>query len=346
MVYVVRLFLYRKFTMYTFKQLSDKVNAAVGAMAYNTQPAQLYEPIRYELALGGKRIRPALMLMSYNLYKEDVDTILPQALALETYHNFTLLHDDVMDRADVRRGRPCVHKVWGDNAAILSGDAMLILAYRLMTEQRTADLETPSANVMAKALQTFTEATLGVCEGQQYDIDFERRNDVTVEEYMEMIRLKTSVLLGCAVKMGAQLAGATDTDAEALYDFGEKMGLAFQLQDDLLDVYGDPAVFGKKIGGDILCNKKTFMLLSTLQMADEEQRSELDRWLAGENYVADEKIAAVRAIYDAVCIREVCEKKIESLFTESLDCLSRVSVDEEKKSQLRQFAHQLLKRQS
>ncbi|MDO4995083.1 MAG: polyprenyl synthetase family protein [Bacteroidales bacterium] len=334
--------------MLTQDQLLEKINAAIDALRYNAKPDALYEPIRYALSLGGKRIRPVLMLMAYQLYRFDVDTIMPQALALETYHNFTLLHDDVMDRAEVRRGIPCVHQVWGDNAAILSGDAMLILAYRLMTEQRTADDEdvwvNPSA--LTDALKTFTEATLGVCEGQQYDIDFERRNDVTVDEYMEMIRLKTSLLLGCALKIGAQLAGASATDAQSLYDYGEKVGLAFQLQDDLLDVYGDPVIFGKIIGGDILCNKKTFMLLSTQQRADAAQRQQLDMWLNAETFDADEKIASVRAIYDAVGIRRVCEQKIEELFAEALRCLDAVSVGEARTQALRDFSHHLMGRQS
>ena len=332
--------------MFTYDQLLEKVNTAINAMAYNQNTEALYAPIRYVLSLGGKRIRPVLMLTAYQLYRADVERILPQALALETYHNFTLLHDDVMDRAEMRRGRPCVHKVWGDNAAILSGDAMLILAYRLMTEQRTAEAEVPVdfPNRFFSAMQTFTEATLGVCEGQQYDIDFEQRSDVTVDEYMEMIRLKTSLLLACALKIGAQLAEAPAADAEALYHFGEKMGLAFQLQDDLLDVYGDPTVFGKKIGGDILCNKKTFMLLSTRQRADAAQRAELDRWLSAETFDAAEKIAAVRAIYDAVGIREVCEQRIEELFASSLQSLESVQVDNERKRPLQDFAHRLLNR--
>ena len=332
--------------MLTQEELLAKVNAAIDALVYNAQPDALYEPIRYELSLGGKRIRPVLMLMGYQLFKDDVDKIIPQAIALETYHNFTLLHDDVMDRAEMRRGRPCVHKVWGDNAAILSGDAMLILAYRLMTEQRTSDTQQPHDRHLFSALQTFTEATLGVCEGQQYDIDFEKRSDVSVAEYMEMIRLKTSLLLGCALKMGAQLAGASEADANSLYDFGEKVGLAFQLQDDLLDVYGDPAVFGKKIGGDILCNKKTFMLLSTLQMAEESQRRQLDEWLAAESFDPAEKISAVRAIYDAVGIRRVCEEKIESLFAQALNSLDTLSVDADLTGPLRDFAYHLMGRQS
>lgn len=319
--------------------LLNKVNEALKRIAYPVQPENLYEPIRYELSLGGKRIRPVLMLMAYNLYRDDVETILPNAIALETYHNFTLLHDDVMDRAEMRRGKPCVHKVWGDNAAILSGDAMLILAYRLMTEYNMVD-----ASLAAKALKTFTEATLGVCDGQQYDIEFETRNDVSEAEYMEMIRLKTSLLLACALKIGAQLAGASEADAESLYSFGEKMGLAFQLQDDMLDVYGDPSVFGKKIGGDILCNKKTYMLINSFLMANEQQRTELTAWIERTDYVPEEKIRAVRAIYDAVGIRAVCEQKIEELFAESLQALDQVSVESAKKQGLRDFAHQLMHR--
>ncbi len=327
--------------------LLSKVNAALEALAYNPRPDALYEPIRYVFSMGGKRIRPVLMLMAYHLYHDDVDAILPYALALETYHNFTLLHDDVMDRAEMRRGKPCVHRVWNDNAAILSGDAMLILAYRLMTERRTADDEAAGSvrdSLQQKALVTFTEATLGVCEGQQYDIDFENRTDVTEDEYMEMIRLKTSLLLACALKMGAQLAGASDADAAGLYAFGEKMGLAFQLQDDLLDVYGDPAVFGKKIGGDILCNKKTFMLIHAAEMAGPAQRNELFSWMEKKDFVPEEKIAAVRGIYDSLEIRSACESKIESLFATALQSLDSVSVVEPRKASLRAFAHQLMGR--
>ena len=314
-------------------------------MTYNQSPDGLYSPIKYVLSLGGKRIRPVLMLMAYNLYHEDVDCILPNAIALETYHNFTLLHDDLMDRAEVRRGHPCVHKKWNDNTAILSGDAMLILAYKLMTEHRSSDLQpctTADANI--RVLNTFTAATLGVCEGQQYDMEFESRNNVTEVEYMEMIRLKTSLLLACALKIGAQLAGAAEKDSEYLYEFGEKMGLAFQLQDDLLDVYGDPAVFGKKIGGDILCNKKTFMLIRSLEEASPQQRRQLEHWLCQIDYNPQMKIDAVRSIYDELGIRSICEIKIEQLFSEALVALGRVGVDEERKQPLKQFAHQLMNR--
>ena len=336
--------------MITFnqKQLFEKVTNALEQIKYNPEPTELYAPISYVLSLGGKRIRPVLMLMAYNLYKENVEAILPNAIGLEMYHNFTLLHDDLMDRAEMRRGKACVHKKWDDNTAILSGDTMLILAYRLFTEHRTAETDKAheyiDANAEKRALHTFTEATLGVCEGQQYDMEFENRNDVTVEEYINMIRLKTSVLLAGAVKIGAELAGADEDDANALYEYGLKMGLAFQLQDDLLDVYGDPTVFGKKIGGDILCNKKTFMLINALHLANPEQKAHLESWINAASFVPEYKIAAVTAIYDAIGIKQLAEKRIETYFQEALAMLDNVKVEECRKTPLREFAHWLMGR--
>ena len=318
--------------------LYAKVNAFIDDIQYKAEPAGLYAPIRYILSLGGKRLRPVLMLMAYNLYKEQVDDILPNAVALETYHNFTLLHDDLMDKADMRRGNMTVHKKWDENTAILSGDAMLIMAYHQFVENSS------SMPHLMDALKTFNDATLGVCDGQQYDVDFENRTDVREGEYMEMIRLKTSLLLACALKIGAQLAGADQEDANNLYLFGEKMGLAFQLQDDLLDVYGDPKVFGKKIGGDILCNKKTFMLINAYNMADDDCKKELKAWMDKAEFNPADKIKAVTEIYDKVGIRDVCQEKIERLFDESLEYLERVKVDDDKKVCLRDFADRLLKR--
>ena len=314
------------------------VNQYIEKMQYNPQPEGLYAPIKYVLSLGGKRIRPVLMLMAYNLYKDDIQTIMPNAIALETYHNFTLLHDDLMDKADMRRGNPTVHKKWDENTAILSGDAMLIIAYQLFSENQKAGTN------LIKAMQTFNEATLGVCDGQQYDVEFESRNDVKEEEYMEMIRLKTSLLLACALKIGAQLAGADEEDCNNLYLFGEKMGLAFQLQDDLLDVYGNPAVFGKKIGGDILCNKKTFMLINALNLATGEDKAQLESWIRKKEYNPQEKIQAVTAIYDKVGIKAICQQKIEEIFEQSLQYLGKVKVEESKKEGLKLFANNLLKR--
>ena len=321
-------------------KILNSIEQYIKQLPYPENPQGLYDPIKYVLSLGGKRIRPLLMIMAYNLYKEDTEKILPQAVALETYHNFTLLQDDLMDNADMRRGFQTVHKKWDSNTAILSGDAMLIIAYKLFTE----NIYGFQPESQAKALKTFNDATLGVCDGQQYDVDFENRNDVREEEYMEMIRLKTSLLLACALKIGAELAGANDSDAENLYKFGEKIGLAFQLQDDLLDVYGDPAVFGKKIGGDILCNKKTFMLINALQLADNKQKEALQNWINAKEYLPEEKIKGVTEIYDQINIKELCNNKIVQLFNDALNDLSRVNIEDAKKQPLIDFANWLMTR--
>ncbi|MBQ2300713.1 MAG: polyprenyl synthetase family protein [Bacteroidaceae bacterium] len=321
---------------YTASQLLDKVNDYLKNMPYARPPQGLYEPIAYELSLGGKRIRPVLMLMAYNLYQDNVDAILSQAAGLETYHNHTLLHDDVMDKADMRRNKPTVHNVWNENTAILSGDAMLILAYRLMADC--------PKDKLADVLHVFTETTMEICEGQQWDMEFETRMDVKVEEYIEMIRLKTSVLLAAALKIGAMLGGASDEDAQKLYDFGVKIGLAFQLQDDWLDVYGDPKVFGKNIGGDILCNKKTYMLITALEEADEEQRAVLESWLAAHDYVPAEKIAAVTALYNEIGVGKRCQEKAEALNAEGFGILDSINLPEERKAVLREYACSMLNR--
>ena len=321
---------------YTASQLLDKINAYLEQMPYMRPPKGLYEPIAYELSLGGKRIRPVLMLMAYNIYQEDVERILPQAAGLETYHNHTLLHDDVMDKADMRRNKPTVHNVWNENTAILSGDAMLILAYRLMAEGLTDKL--------AEVMHVFTETTMEICEGQQWDMEFESRMDVKVDEYIEMIRLKTSVLLAAALKIGACLAGASTEEAQKLYDFGVKMGLAFQLQDDWLDVYGDPKVFGKNIGGDILCNKKTYMLITALELADASQREDLERWLNATDYVPAEKISAVTAIYNNIGIGKRCEEMVEAYYSDGLALLESIAIPEERKQALKDFACSLMNR--
>lgn len=320
--------------MYTIDQLISTVSTAVANIQYSDSPKSLYDPIRYILSIGGKRIRPVLMLMAYNLYKDDVAPILNNAIALETYHNFTLLHDDLMDKSDVRRGNPTVHKKWNDNTAILSGDTMLILAYQLFNEG-VKDVN---------AMTAFIEATLGVCEGQQYDMEFETRDDVEESEYMEMIRKKTSLLLGYALKIGGILGGADEEDQQNLYTFGEKMGLAFQLQDDLLDVYGDTKLFKKKLGGDIVDNKKTFMLINALRLANAEQKSELEKWISAENFIPEEKIAAVTHIYNNIGIDKLAQRKIEDLFSESLLSLEKVKVKDDKKAELRNFAFRLLGR--
>ncbi len=313
-----------------------KINDYLGHLPYDRQPRSLYEPVRYVLSLGGKRIRPTLMLLAYNLYKDDPESILMPACGLETYHNYTLLHDDLMDNADLRRGQPTVHRKWDANTAILSGDSMLVLAYQRMAQCRRDKL--------ADVLQLFTETALEIGEGQQYDMDFERRNDVSEAEYIEMIRLKTSVLLACALKIGAILADAPATDCDNLYRFGEQIGLAFQLQDDFLDVYGDPKVFGKAIGGDILCNKKTFMLINAYNRANAEQRAELEQWLATDDR-PQEKIAAVTRLYNEIGIDLLATEKIAYYFAESRKHLSAVGVSEDRKAELARYAEKMMRRQ-
>ena len=322
--------------MYSIAELTEKVTTALEQLPYDRQPQGLYAPIKYVLSLGGKRIRPVLMLMAYNMYREDVDRIMPVALGLEVYHNFTLLHDDLMDRADVRRGKPCVHKVWNDNTAILSGDNMLVMAYQMMSR-------CPSS-ALPSVISIFTETALQIDEGQQYDMEFEQRTDVTECEYLEMIRLKTSVLLACALQIGALLGGASEADAQALYAYGEKVGLAFQLQDDYLDVYGDFETFGKAIGGDILCNKKTIMLINALAHAPEHLRAELQGWLAATEYDPAEKIETVRHIYTQVGVDQMAKEKISFYIAQAEDALHALPIAEERKEILRQWTEQLLGR--
>ena len=316
--------------LHTIDSLIEAVNSALPQIPFPTTPARLYDPIRYALSAGGKRIRPVLMLMAYNLYKDDPTSIMQQALALETYHNFTLLHDDLIDKSDLRRGQPTVHKKWDENTAILSGDTMLAFAYRLF-----------GAN---EAQTDFSNATLGVLEGEDIDIEFETRSDVTESEYMEMIRLKTALLLAYALKIGARLAGAPESDQQHLYAFGEKMGLAFQVQDDLLDVYADSNVFKKKLGGDIVENKKTYLLIQALNRADAATKLELNYWLKETSQNPEDKIAAVTQIYDKIGIPAITQQCIEQLFADSLNHLEQVQLPTEDKLQLRQFAQRLMGR--
>ena len=324
--------------MYTSEELLKKVNEALDNLVYDRQPASLYDPIRYVLSIGGKRVRPVLTLLTYNLYKDDPLSIMSQAIGLETYHNFTLLHDDLMDNADMRRGHETVHKKWDANRAILSGDTMLLQAFERVEECDPTKLP--------DVFKVFIQTTLEIGEGQQLDVEFETRNDVTEDEYIEMIRLKTSVLLACACKVGAIMAGASADDTENLYKFGEKLGLAFQLQDDLLDVYGDPAVFGKNIGGDITSNKKTYMLINAFNRATPAQREELTKWVNAKEFDRNEKVAAVTNLYNEIGIRKLCEQKMEQYYQESLVYLAKVNVSEERKAELKAYAADMMKRQS
>ena len=324
--------------MYSSEELLNKVNEALDNLVYDRQPATLYDPIRYVLSLGGKRIRPVLMLLAYNLYREDPLRIMQQAIGVETYHNFTLLHDDLMDHADMRRGHETVHKKWDANQAILSGDTMILQAF-----ERVGACE---ADKLKAVMDVFILTTFEVGEGQQFDVEFETRDDVTEAEYIEMIRLKTSVLLACALKIGGIMAGAPAADLENLYKTGEQIGLAFQLQDDLLDVYGDPKVFGKNIGGDIMSNKKTYMLINALNRANDAQRAELTRWIEAKTFDRAEKVAAVTELYNEIGIRELCEERINYYFEQGCKYLDRVQVPEERKSELRQYIAEMVNRQS
>lgn len=321
--------------MRTFEEICRTIEEALARLTFDQPPRSLFDPITYTLSLGGKRIRPALALMACDLFGGKNEDVLQPALGLEVFHNFTLLHDDLMDEADRRRDKPTVHKLWNPNVAILSGDAMLICAYQLVAK----------ANDKA-ILELFSRTALEICAGQQYDMEFESRSDVTEEEYLEMIRLKTAVLLACALKVGAMIGGASTADADALYDYGIHIGLAFQLQDDLLDVYGDPKTFGKNIGGDILCNKKTFLLINALSAASEEQRQVMEDWMARKTYDAQEKIAVFTNLYNELSIRDLTERRIEDYYRMANEDLARLSIAPETLSVLKGTCDRLMKRKS
>ncbi len=321
----------------TADEILTMFNDYIAALPYERKPASLYDPIRYVLSMGGKRIRPTLMLLSYNLFKDDPESILSSACALETYHNYTLLHDDLMDKAPLRRGHQTVHEKWNANVAILSGDSMLVLAYQRMLQCRE--------DKMKPVLDLFTETALEIGEGQQYDMEFETRTDVREKEYIEMIRLKTSVLLACAMKIGAILADAPEEDADNLYKFGEQIGLAFQLQDDYLDVYGNTATFGKAIGGDILSNKKTFMLINAFNHADDNQRKELMRWITATDFDPKEKIDAVTNLYNKIGIDKLAIEKINYYFGQSRKYLDSVTVPTERKTELERYTDKMMHRE-
>ena len=322
--------------MYTPTQYRNLVEEFLATKSYDREPKELYEPVQYVLALGGKRIRPILMLMAYHMLRDDVESILPVAVGLETYHNYTLVHDDIMDNADLRRGMPTVHVKWNQTTALLCSEIMVLHAYEGM--MKAAEV------ARGDVLQVFTQTAVEISEGQQYDIAFENRSDVTVSEYLEMIRLKTSVLLACALKIGAILGGASKEDCDLIYSFGEKIGLAFQLQDDYLDVYGDSQTFGKNIGGDILCNKKTYMLLSALDVAKGEIKSELQNWINLKNPDPQAKISAVTSIYDKLGIKELCKDKIRTYYKEARSLLDNISFAEDKKKILWDYVASMIDR--
>lgn len=309
------------------------INKEILNLDWKREPYGLYEPIEYTLAAGGKRVRPQLAMIANQMFGGNDEDVLPAALALEVFHNFTLLHDDVMDKADVRRGRPTVHVKWNENTAILSGDQMLIEAYKLLAGV--------PADKLPRVLQLFNKMATEICEGQQYDVDFESQEHVTIEEYLKMIRLKTSVLLANALQTGAYIAGADEQAQGNLYEFGINIGLAFQIQDDILDVWGDPKTFGKAVGGDISCNKKTFVYLEAMRrLGDEAIGNELQQWYSQVLEDNTTKIAAVKEIFEQLDVRTACEKVVEDYTQKALALLNQLPQNAATE-QLRQLANKL-----
>lgn len=322
--------------MHSIKQLQALINQAIADSKYPNTPSELYEPLSYLMGLGGKRMRPVSLLMACNLFTADVAKAVKPALAIEVFHNFTLMHDDIMDNAPLRRGKMTVQNKWNNNVAILSGDVMLVEAYKLIMQVELS--------ILPDVLTIFNDTAVGVCEGQQIDMNFENLENVTESDYLEMIRLKTAVLLAAALKIGALVGGSSKEDAELLYNFGMNLGLAFQLHDDILDVYGDPEKFGKQVGGDIISNKKTFMLIKAKELASGETDRSLHSWL-GVNDNPQEKVAAVTRIYDKLNVRQLAESKMAAYAQQALDSLSLVSADISKKERLSDFAASLAVRE-
>lgn len=320
------------------ERLSTLLNGAIESQKYGEHPIELYEPLSYIMSLGGKRLRPLLVLMAYGLYKEDVEKIIDQALAIEVFHNFTLMHDDIMDQAPLRRGKPTVHEKWDTNTAILSGDVMLVKAYDLLTKAEV--------NKLPDIIRLFNKGASEVCEGQQLDMMFEERDSVTEEEYLEMIRLKTAVLLGMSLQLGALMAGADKESQEAVCEFGVNIGIGFQLKDDLLDVYADQKNFGKQVGGDIIANKKTFLLIKALENADKGQLKSLRQWLSKTEFDNQQKVEAVTAIYDELKIKEITETKMNEYFDQGFKALKKLDVSLPQKAMLKSFAEKLIDRVS
>lgn len=318
-------------------RLLTLISREIDSTTYGAQPKELYEPIRYIMELGGKRMRPLLTTLAYSLYKDDAKSIIRQAIAVEVFHNFTLMHDDIMDEAPLRRGKDTVHRKWNHNTAILSGDVMLVKAYEMLI--------TNDGPLTVEVLKRFNQCAAEVCEGQQLDMLFEGRKKVKEEEYLEMIRKKTAVLLGFSLELGGLLAGADRRSCEALRQFGINIGIGFQLKDDLLDVYADKKKFGKQVGGDILSNKKTFLLIKALEKATGKQKKALESWLAQKEYDPREKVEAVTAIYDELAIRKMTEEKMNEYFTRAFQSLWKVDAPRPRKSVLKTFAESLINRE-
>jgi len=322
--------------MHSISELQDIIKKTFDSASFSKKPSDLYDPIIYTLNLGGKRIRPLLVLIGCDLYRGDIEKAGPAVMAIELFHNFTLLHDDIMDRAPLRRGKETVFKKWNTSVAILSGDTMFALACEYLSR---VDPE-----VMPLVLEEFTRTARMVCEGQQYDMNFETRKGVSIAEYLEMIRLKTAVLIGCSLKLGALIAKAPPAETRKIYAFGENIGMAFQLQDDLLDVFGDEQKFGKEIGGDILSGKKTFLLLKAYEIAPGRERSELDQCFSDPSIPEEEKIARVKKVYQFLKIREITLEEIGKYFAKALQSCDGMNADQQGIKVLTLFANYLLKR--
>ncbi len=304
---------------------------------FQQEPSELYEPINYILNVGGKRLRPALVLMSCNLFQDNIEKALPPAHAVEVFHNFTLVHDDIMDEAPLRRGQPTIHTKYDTNVAILSGDVMLIYAYEYL-------LQVP-ANVVSKVIKAFNRFAIAVCEGQQFDVNFETRNDVSIPEYIRMIELKTAALIAGALEIGAYVGGASDENAFHIAEFGRNVGIAFQLQDDILDTFGDPEKFGKKVGGDIAQNKKTYLVLKSLELADETTRAELEHLLSTKPADEKAKIKAVTGVFNSLDVRKHATAEKSKYLDNAYHHLNSIEVDDDKKNVLKAFAKILVDRE-
>ena len=319
----------------TFTQFHKLIESEINNQSFGTQPKSLYEPIRYLMKLGGKRLRPMLVMLAYSLYKKDGEKIVSYAAVVEAFHNFTLMHDDIMDKAPLRRGKATVHEKWNVNTAILSGDVMLVRVYDMFLSLDDKKLK--------HVLKAFNQCAAEVCEGQQWDMEFETKLKVTEAEYIEMIRLKTAVLLGFSLELGAILADAPEQDQIALREFGVNIGIGFQLKDDLLDVYADQDKFGKQVGGDIISNKKTFLLIIALQRAKGNEKKELQKWLTAKKFNAKKKVKAVTEIYNSVGISALTEAKINEYFNKGFENLNKVKANT---SAIKAFTQDLIARQS
>ena len=315
------------------------IEEEIATASYGENPVELYEPIAYLMSLGGKRMRPLLTVMAANIFTTDWQKAVKPAIGIEVFHNFTLMHDDIMDGSPLRRGKPTVHEKWDQSVAILSGDVMLVCAYDLMTDVEDY--------IFKKVIKRFNRTAAEVCEGQQMDMNFEKRNDVTKEEYINMIRLKTSVLLGFALELGGMIANAKVEDTQLLYEIGTNMGIGFQLKDDMLDVYGDPDKVGKQVGGDIIKNKKTFLLIEALEKSKGTPHEErLNSWISGVEFDTNEKVKAVRDIYDALGVKELAQNKMNEYFDKGLEGLNRLEVSAESKQPLLDLTKMLIEREN